>query len=393
MPGGGSAYCSIRRAVIAGDKRLFPAATVRIASTSCRGAVLEQEPARAGAQRGVDVLVEVEGREDQDPRRVRRRRAARVASSPSSPASGCPSARRPAAARAPARPPRAPSRGLADHLDVGLGLEDRAGSRSRTSAWSSASRTRSSRPPLERQPAPDANPPPRADPASTCRRAARPARACRSGRCRLRRRSRAARRRRRPPRSSTRSAVAHRHLGAPAPRVPEHVRQRLLDDPIRRQFDAGRQCGGVAPIVTRPASPARRPSPRDRDAASARRGRAARRHVVACRRGARRAAAASRSSAPRLVRLDRRRARAASVRVSTSRAARAVSPDDDHDHVVRDHVVELAGDPRPLVRDGYACALLPLRTGTRESVGQDARVPCAMREHERGDPDRALDAS
>ncbi len=64
-----------------------------------RWGVLEQEAAGACPQRGEDVLVEVEGREDEDPRC----RGARVAEDPSrglepvhDAASGCPSARRPA---------------------------------------------------------------------------------------------------------------------------------------------------------------------------------------------------------------------------------------------------------------------------------------------------------
>ena len=83
--------------------------------------VLEQEPARAGAQRLVDVLVEVERRQDQDAGGVRPR--PRAAGSPRCrpcAASGCPSApRRARAARASVdrlarrRPPRRRPRGRA----------------------------------------------------------------------------------------------------------------------------------------------------------------------------------------------------------------------------------------------------------------------------------------
>jgi hypothetical protein len=56
---------------MAGDNRLSPAATVRIASVSLAGAnVLEQEPACAGCECLVDVLVCVEGCEDEDARSV-----------------------------------------------------------------------------------------------------------------------------------------------------------------------------------------------------------------------------------------------------------------------------------------------------------------------------------
>ena len=70
--------------------------------------VLEHEAARAGAERLVDVLVEVERREDQDPRGRRRRRG--CAGSPRARrarACGCPSARRSDGSARPCRPPRA----------------------------------------------------------------------------------------------------------------------------------------------------------------------------------------------------------------------------------------------------------------------------------------------
>ena len=64
-----------------------PLATARIAEQQVRGRrVLEQEAARAGAQRGVGVLVEVEGGEDDDPRRGSPEATIRrVASTPSMP--------------------------------------------------------------------------------------------------------------------------------------------------------------------------------------------------------------------------------------------------------------------------------------------------------------------
>ena len=76
--------------------------------------VLEHEAARAGAQRLVDVLVEVERRQDQDPRGCRRRRGS--AASPRgrrARACGCPSARR-----------RAEARGLLDRLEPVARLGD-----------------------------------------------------------------------------------------------------------------------------------------------------------------------------------------------------------------------------------------------------------------------------
>ena len=57
------------RRVTLGATTASPLATARIAeSRSARRSVLEQEAARPGPQRRVDVLVEVEGREDDDPR-------------------------------------------------------------------------------------------------------------------------------------------------------------------------------------------------------------------------------------------------------------------------------------------------------------------------------------
>ena len=89
--------------------------------------VLEQEAAGAGPQRAVDVLVEVERRDDHDGDRVRRRPARRAGGSPRcrpARASGCRTGTRRAAAAAPARRGLVPVGRLADDLDVGLGVED-----------------------------------------------------------------------------------------------------------------------------------------------------------------------------------------------------------------------------------------------------------------------------
>ena len=126
--GPGRANRSTSRRVIDGASSASPTATRRTAATSCSGGdVLEQEPARARLERRVDVLVEIERGQDDHPRRVRRRtpveRARRVASSRRGPACGCPSARRRAVS--PGQADRGLAvRGLADDLDVGLGLED-----------------------------------------------------------------------------------------------------------------------------------------------------------------------------------------------------------------------------------------------------------------------------
>ncbi len=126
----------------------------------------------------------------------------------------------------------------------------------RTSAWSSASTTRmltertssgSARARGSRRRSPAR---PRA-----CRPASPRARACPRCRGRSRRLTDCCRRDRRRAisSSSTPAARADRHLGAARARVPQRVRERLLDDPVRRQVDAGGQraerrrprCGSV----------------------------------------------------------------------------------------------------------------------------------------------------
>ena len=161
--------------------------------------VLEQEAAGARAQRVVDVLVEVEGREHQDLRAVAGRRAR--GGSPRcrrARACGCPSARRRARAAAPARPPagrRRPRRRRRGRPR----RRGSSGSPARTSAWSSAISTRTALTP----PPPPSSRPARAGashgsgsrrraagrPRARRRRASR-ARACRRGRGRRRRRAR-----------------------------------------------------------------------------------------------------------------------------------------------------------------------------------------------------------
>ena len=70
------ATCSSSRRVAVGATIASPDATVRIAVSSASGVgVLQQEAARAGAERGERVLVEVEGRQDDHARSSRRRRA------------------------------------------------------------------------------------------------------------------------------------------------------------------------------------------------------------------------------------------------------------------------------------------------------------------------------
>ena len=248
----------------AGSTSAWPAATVRIAPRVLAPGVLQQEPARAGAQRREHVLVEVERRQDQRRAAASVARPAiwRVASRPSSPACGCPSARRRAQlARRASTASRAVG-GLADDLDVRLGLEDHpearrgpapgrrrratrmrhgvarsSGSRARTLESAAGAAPASRSPPQQRDPLahPD-QPVPRPGAAS-------PARG----------------RRRRDLEPSASRVVADPHLGRGAAGVLERVGQRLLHDPVRRQVDAGRQRAGARRRVRpRPASPAYR---------------------------------------------------------------------------------------------------------------------------------------
>ena len=146
--GGACVNCSIKRRVTLGESRASPAATTWTALQQVvRQRVLQQEAARAGAQRLVHVLVEIERREDEHAGRPGRHRRRRSAASPRgrpSRASGCPSARRRAArdrrARPPLRrwPPRRPPRCR--------GRNSRSTTNPlRTSAWSSATATRITR--------------------------------------------------------------------------------------------------------------------------------------------------------------------------------------------------------------------------------------------------------
>ena len=131
LDGGRRANSSITRRVIDGASSASPAATTRIGVDELLGrGVLEQEAARAGPQRLVDVLVQVERRQDEH---VRRRRVrADAAASPRcrrGPACGCPSAPRRACSARDRVDRLEPVAGLADDLDVGLGVEDHAEAR------------------------------------------------------------------------------------------------------------------------------------------------------------------------------------------------------------------------------------------------------------------------
>ena len=227
-------------------------ATTRIAATSSAGDVLEQEAAGPGAQRRVDVLVEVEGGQDEHPgAQSGAPRIRRVASMPSMPGirtSMSTTSGRDAASAATASTRWRPRRRR----------RCRARSRimrkpARTSAWSSTTRT--------------------ADqlPLTGGRQRQRPS--DRDSRHRAACRSSADRRRSVDPfthadepvaaivaytHAAPRAVVAdprgrprvgqrrgRRPTAAPVPRMLEHVGERLLDDAVRRQVDARRAAAVV----------------------------------------------------------------------------------------------------------------------------------------------------
>ena len=142
---------SISRRVIAGASSASPRRDRADRLDELLGRrVLEQEAARARLHRVVDVLVEVEGGEHRA-RAAAASGAEQLGASPRSRrarACGRPSARRRGCSRAASSTASRAVRGLADDLDVGLGVEDHPRSPPRTSAWSSAIRTRITRAPL-----------------------------------------------------------------------------------------------------------------------------------------------------------------------------------------------------------------------------------------------------
>ena len=113
-------------------------------------------------------------------------------------------------------------------------------------------------------------------------------------------------------------AVAQAHLGAQRPRVLDHVGQRLLDDPVGREVDAGRQRPRLRP------RPRARPRARRRARARSARGRRGRREPARARVPRHPAGAARRASVHLGQRLaaDRRR----SARRRASRSAPSSAP-------------------------------------------------------------------
>ena len=134
---------SIRRRVTDGDEQRVAVGDEADAGDELLGRdVLEQEAARAGAERVEDVLVEVEGRQYQHPWRVARSRRGSGGSPRGRPSSacGCPSARRPGRVRraaSTASSPSLPRRPPAGPSSASRIIRNPA----RTSVWSSAIKT------------------------------------------------------------------------------------------------------------------------------------------------------------------------------------------------------------------------------------------------------------
>ena len=133
-------------------------------------------------------------------------------------------------------------RGLADDLDVGLRARGSARKPGADERLVVGEQRREITPPRQRQRARTRSRRRRAGRPRARRRRARRARACRRGRGPA-----PSRRAPAPSPSSTTSTssasrlVAHAHLASRAPGVLERVRERLLDDPVRRQVEARRQ--------------------------------------------------------------------------------------------------------------------------------------------------------
>ena len=251
------------------------------------------------------------------------------------------------------RPPRAPSSASPTTSMSVLRLEDHAGSRRGRAPGRRRARPDRRRAPSSGQPGAHAR--------SRRRRAARPrARRRRARRARASRRARGRRRGRSPAAGAVVDDLDLERVGAVAQRAPrrarspgvlERVRERLLHDPVGGQVDARRQRPRLAldaqldrqpgaahlreqrvELVERPAA-ARARAPRRPS-----RSRPTRRRIStsACAAGLLR-----RRGAPR-------RARRVALRAPRSAAPAWTTITLDG---VRDHVVQLAGDPRPLLGD------------------------------------------
>jgi hypothetical protein len=167
--------------------------------------------------------------------------------------------------------------------------------------------------------------------------------------------------------------VADRDPGGGRPGVPDHVGQRLLDDPVGRQVEPGRQLG------RRPLDPDLDPHPgpghlggQGLDLGQAgRRGQAADGPILLAEHAQQPPHLDQGLAAGRLHR-DQRLARLLGL------AVEHVDPDPGlhgDAHAVGDHVMELAGDPQPLLGDRPAGQLLAglLQLG-RPLLGGDGRL-------------------
>ena len=167
-------------------------------------------------------------------------------------------------------------------------------------------------------------------------------------------------------------------------RVLEHVRQRLLHDPVRREVDAGRQLARLAldPELDRQARLAHLFGER-LEAGEARLRRERERLVVRAEH-ARAAAASPRAPGARSTRSRRRRRAPRAARLE--RAPCSARLQHDHADGVRDDVVQLARDAASLLRDrGASASPRARRRASRSSLrGADANHRSRRRTARRG---------
>ena len=160
--------------------------------------------------------------------------------------------------------------------------------------------------------------------------------------------------------------------------VLDRVRQRLLDDPVGAQIERGRDVAG-SPSTRRSVGETGRARARDElvEIGEPRLGR--QRAGIACRRRAARGAGASpRARRGRRARRAQRGLRA--LRVGAQHEARAAGLDHHHRDAVRDHVVQLPRDPRPLAVGRRAGAQLALRVEPLRVLAVDARESARPRD-------------
>jgi hypothetical protein len=172
--------------------------------------------------------------------------------------------------------------------------------------------------------------------------------------------------------------------------VLQRVRERLLDEAVGRQVDALRQLGRLA-LEAQLGREAGLAGLRDEllDVLEARL-RHERRGLLGAAEHADEAAHLREGRAAGL--LDRAQRLALARLVVAEQPAHGRRLDGHHAHRVADDVVELARDPRALLRDRRERTLLPLELEPLGPLPQRDRLPCARAEDEAGQPGRHEEA-